>query len=157
MILEKKATIVAKDLGDVYINASQFNQVLTNLLTNALKFSKPGIPPHIILEGKLEKGDHCIQENTDLEKGCLAADENYYHLRVSDNGIGYEPKYNKMLFDIFQRLHAQDEYKGTGIGLAIVKKIVENHSGRITSDSKPGVGTNFNIYIPSFLVSTSLS
>ncbi|MEO6404287.1 MAG: ATP-binding protein [Ferruginibacter sp.] len=156
-ILEKKATIEAKDLGDVYINASQFRQVLTNLLTNALKFSKPGIPPHIILTGKQAKADQCIQENTDLKNGCLAADKSYYHLRVSDNGIGYEPKFSKKIFDIFQRLHGQDKYKGTGIGLAIVKKIVENHSGKITSDSKPGIGTNFNIYLPSFFAPKLLS
>ena len=150
-ISEKKATIEAKDLGDVYINAFQFRQVLTNLLTNALKFSKPGTSPHIKLTGKLAKGNHCIQDNTELEKECFASDEDYYHLLVSDNGIGYESQYNKKIFDIFERLHGQHEYKGTGIGLAIVKKIVENHSGKITSDSEPGLGTNFNIYIPSFL------
>ncbi len=149
-ILEKKATIEAEDLGDVYINVSQFRQVLTNLLTNALKFSKPNILPHIIVKGKLAQGADCLQDNYELEEECLEAAENYYHLRVSDNCIGYEPKYNKKIFEIFQRLHSKQAYKGSGIGLAIVKKIIENHSGKITSDGKVGVGTNFNIYIPSF-------
>ncbi len=121
-ILEKQATIIAKDLGEVHVNVSQFRQVLTNLLTNALKFSKLDIAPNIILIGKIETGANCMEADTELETESLLAAETYYHLQVSDNGIGYETKYNKKIFEIFQRLHSKHQYKGSGIGLAIVKK-----------------------------------
>ena len=72
----------------------------------------------------------------------------YCHISVKDHGIGFEQEYSKRIFEVFQRLHGKEEYKGTGIGLAIVKKIVENHDGIITATSTLGEGATFNIYLP---------
>ncbi|MBK6622169.1 MAG: hypothetical protein IPG32_15290 [Saprospirales bacterium] len=73
----------------------------------------------------------------------------YCHISVSDNGIGFKPEFKDRIFEIFQRLHEKSEFDGTGIGLAIVKKIVENHQGIITATSEPNKGARFDIYIPS--------
>ena len=72
----------------------------------------------------------------------------YCHIKVSDNGIGFDPQYKDRIFEVFQRLHGKDAYTGTGIGLAIVKKIVENHQGVIMATGEPGKGVSFDIYIP---------
>jgi len=72
----------------------------------------------------------------------------YCHISISDNGIGFEQEYGKKIFEVFQRLHGKSEYAGTGIGLAIVKKIVENHHGIITATGQKNKGATFTIYIP---------
>ncbi len=72
----------------------------------------------------------------------------YIHIRVSDNGIGFEPQYHEKIFEVFQRLHGKEEYIGTGMGLAIVKRIIENHDGVILAEGKVNEGATFNIYIP---------
>ena len=69
-------------------------------------------------------------------------------IHYQDNGIGFEKEFNEKIFEVFQRLHGRDKYHGTGIGLAIVKKIVENHNGMITAHGEPGNGASFNIYLP---------
>jgi signal transduction histidine kinase len=73
---------------------------------------------------------------------------NYCHISISDNGIGFEQQYSEKIFEVFQRLHGRSEYQGTGIGLAIVKKIVENHNGIITAKGEQDKGATFDIYIP---------
>ena len=72
----------------------------------------------------------------------------YCHITISDNGIGFEQQYNEKIFEVFQRLHTQEKYKGTGVGLAIVKKIVENHQGTITAKGEVDKGASFDIYFP---------
>ncbi len=72
----------------------------------------------------------------------------YYHLQISDNGIGFEPEYKNRIFEVFQRLNTESEFTGTGIGLAIVKKIVENHKGIITANGEKDKGATFDIYLP---------
>lgn len=72
----------------------------------------------------------------------------YSHISFSDNGIGFDPEYKEKIFEVFQRLHGKEEYAGTGIGLAIVKRIVDNHNGYITATSVPGKGARFDIYLP---------
>ena len=78
----------------------------------------------------------------------LAKEVKYCHIRVSDNGIGFEQQYSERIFEVFQRLHSKSEYDGTGIGLSIVKRIVENHNGIITTKGELNKGATFDIYIP---------
>lgn len=137
----KNATIDDSELFSVYVIAFQFRQLLYNLISNALKFSKAGVPPHIQIKSRIEKGSKLNNEN-------LAPDVEYYHISLKDNGIGFEPKYNKQIFDMFKKLHSKDVYIGTGIGLAIVKKIVENHNGIITATGELDKGVIFDIYLP---------
>ena len=141
IISEKHAIVEATELCEVHIIPFQFRQLMYNLLSNALKFSKPEHPPHIIIKSKVEKG------NTVANKKLLV-DQTYCHITVFDNGIGFDPQYKDRIFELFQRLHGKEEYAGTGVGLAIVKKIVENHNGSITVESQLDNGATFNIYIP---------
>jgi len=124
------------------IIAFQFRQLMHNLIGNALKYSKPKHPPHIIIKSRIVKGSK-------LNNKKLSPDKNYCHITVQDNGIGFEPQFSERIFEVFQKLHGKEEYEGTGIGLAIVKKIVENHNGIITTTSKLNKGATFDIYIPS--------
>ncbi|MGQ3088512.1 sensor histidine kinase, partial [Flavobacterium sp.] len=78
----------------------------------------------------------------------LDAEKDYCLIKLSDNGIGFDQKYSDKIFEVFQRLYDKELYQGTGIGLAIVKKIVENHKGFIVAKGEPGIGATFEIYIP---------
>lgn len=103
-------------------------QVLVNLLSNAIKFTRPRSEPAI------EVG------------GATGRDENIYY--VKDNGVGFDMRYADKLFGVFQRLHAQDEFEGTGIGLAIVKRIVERHGGRVWAHATAGAGATIFFTLP---------
>lgn len=140
-IEEKNAVIEMGTLCEANIIPFQFRQLMLNLFTNSLKFSKPNVPPHIIITSKIMMGDALQVKKLDPEK-------EYCHIRVQDTGIGFEPEFNEKIFEVFQRLHGKDEYPGTGIGLAIVKKIVENHNGFITASGELGKGARFDIYLP---------
>jgi light-regulated signal transduction histidine kinase (bacteriophytochrome) len=148
VILEKHAIIEATDLCEVPLIPFQFRQLMYNLLSNALKFSKPGYPPHIIIKSRIETGSELNKENPALPPGKLLAKNKYCHITVFDNGIGFDPQYRERIFELFQRLHGKEEYAGTGIGLAIVKKVVEHHNGIVTVSSKLDEGATFNVYIP---------
>lgn len=137
----KNATIKATKLHDVKIIPFQFRQLMHNLIGNALKFSNPAQAPRILIKSEIATG-------TQFNHPKLLPQKKYCHLSISDNGIGFEPEFSEKIFDIFFRLHEETKYKGTGIGLAIVKKIVENHNGIITADSQLNRGTTFHIYIP---------
>ncbi|WP_281632253.1 PAS domain-containing sensor histidine kinase [Flavobacterium luteolum] len=139
-IEEKNAVVEYHDLGEATLIQFQFRQLLHNLVENALKFSRPGVPPKVKIT--VTKVDGKSIPNAEFK------DKMYHHLQVSDNGIGFELIYKEKIFEVFQRLNTESEYKGTGIGLAIVKKIVENHKGVITVSSEKGKGSVFNIYIP---------
>jgi len=141
VIKEKQATIEYQDLPVMHIIPFQFRQLFTNILSNALKFSKQDVPSHIVIRAEEVRGDN--SGHPDLEK-----DKVYHHLTVQDNGIGFSPEYNTRIFEVFQRLHGKHEYKGTGIGLAICKKIIENHQGSISAVGVPDVGATFHIYVP---------
>lgn len=138
---EKHATLEVEELHKVNIIPFQFRQLMHNLINNSIKFSKPTQPPYIIIKSEIATGK-------EFKNVKLTSQEKYCHISVSDNGIGYEPEFNEKIFEIFFRLHTETEYKGTGIGLAIVKKIVDNHGGIIIAKSKLNQGTTFHIYIP---------
>lgn len=139
-LLAKGAVIEVTGEPEVRIIASQFRQLLINLVTNSMKFCQAGIVPHITIENAVVSEAEVPFETKPGVR--------YSRLTVSDNGIGFEAKYKARIFDVFQRLHIEKEYPGTGIGLAIVKKIVENHKGFITADAQPSNGAVFTIYIP---------
>ncbi len=140
-IQEKHATIEATEICPVNIIAFQFRQLMYNLISNALKFSNPGISPHIIITSSIIKGSKLNNEK-------LSPEKNYCHITIKDNGIGFEPHFRERIFEVFQKLHGKEVYAGTGIGLAIVKKIVENHNGIISATSELNKGAQFDIYIP---------
>ena len=140
-IQEKHAIIEATELCPANIIIFQFRQLMYNLISNALKFSKPDLPSHIIINSRVVKGSELNNEK-------LSSEKNYCHIIVKDNGIGFEPHFSERIFGVFQKLHGKDVYEGTGIGLAIVKKIVENHNGIIIATSELNKGARFDIYIP---------
>ena len=135
------ATIEATELGDANIIPFQFRQLMHNLIGNSLKFSTPDNPPHIKIKSETANG-------INLQNPHLSPQKKYCHISISDNGIGFESQYSEKIFEVFQRLHGKNEYNGTGIGLSIVKKIVENHEGLITATSELNKGATFDIYIP---------
>ena len=139
-IREKKAQVTAGDLPALDIVPGQFRQVLHNLISNALKFTKPGIAPIIRLEA-VRIRDRSFDSVPD-------PNGDYYRFTMKDNGIGFEEKFAEDVFKLFQRLHSKDRFEGTGIGLAITKKIIERHNGLITVHSKEGEGTAFEWIIP---------
>ena len=140
-IHENHATIEAIELCSANIIAFQFRQLMYNLISNALKFSKPNVPSHIIVKSRIVKGN-----TLNIDK--LSPEKNYCHITVKDNGIGFEPHFSERIFEVFQKLHGKEVYAGTGIGLAIVKKIVENHNGIIIATGELNKGAQFDIYIP---------
>lgn len=146
-ILKKKATIEADKLCKVRIIRFQFNQVFHNLINNSLKFSKAEKPPHITIKCNIVQGSKLKRSTLPAER--LSSKIDYCHIIYTDNGIGFEAEYSDRIFEMFQRLHSQEAYRGTGIGLAICKRIVENHNGVITASGKPNKGVRFDIYIPS--------
>ena len=93
-------------------------------------------------------GAELNNENPGLNEGRLSPQKLYCHISIADNGIGFDPEYKERIFSVFQRLHTKAEYPGTGIGLAIVKKIVDNHNGIITASGEINKGARFDIYIP---------
>ena len=144
-IEEKHAIVEITDHCEANVIPFQFRQLLFNIMSNALKFSIPGKPPHILISS-------CIRKGIDCEVEQLDAHREYCHIRIKDNGIGFAPEYSEKIFEVFQRLYGKDVYKGTGIGLAIVKKIVENHDGIIIATSQLNQGATFDIFIPTKIV-----
>lgn len=126
-IQENHAVIEHGKLPTVFVDRNQLTQVLQNLVGNALKFRAERQPT--IKIGAERRGD-------------------FYEFRVEDNGIGFDPKHAERIFVIFQRLNSREMYEGTGIGLAICKKIIERHGGRIWVESEPGQGTTFYFTLP---------
>ena len=140
LITEKNAEITIDELPVVVGNKFQLHQLVSNLLNNSLKFSKE--KPKI-------KISSCII-TADLVKPFKSHDPNmpYVLLEFQDNGVGIAPEYYQKVFTVFQRLHNKEEYPGTGIGLALCKKIVDNHNGHISVTSTIGEGSIFSVYLP---------
>lgn len=144
IIQQKKAVFEIKGLMPVNTIAFQFRQLIYNLISNSLKFSIPEIPPQITIQSTILKNEEFrLLDLPDSPQIC-----DYWNLSFKDNGIGFDSQHNQNIFVIFQRLHHTDDYLGTGIGLAIVKKIVENHNGIIIAEGNLNKGVTFNIYIP---------
>lgn len=139
-IEEMHATIDAQPLPEAIIIPSQFRQLFQNLMSNSLKFVREGVKPEIKINNRLLRAE-------DVEPYNLPATGNYLEITFTDNGIGFDNVFAGKIFAIFQRLHHKD-YEGTGIGLAICKKIVENHGGIIQATGEPGRGATFKIIIP---------
>ncbi|MFC5625071.1 PAS domain S-box protein [Algoriphagus winogradskyi] len=137
----KEATLDVNAACRIRVIPFQFKQLLMNLTSNALKFSDPSRKVLIGIKCQLISG-----ENAGVAK--LDPEQMYNWISFSDNGIGFDPSYSEKIFEVFQRLHGKAEYAGTGIGLAIVKKIVDNHNGFIQATGELGKGATFDIYIP---------
>jgi light-regulated signal transduction histidine kinase (bacteriophytochrome) len=127
---------VAHPLPTIDADALQMRQLFQNLIANALKYAKPEVPPLVRVTAAIRP-----PENGD---GAGATCE----IRVADNGIGFDEKYLDRIFNVFQRLHGRNEYEGTGIGLAVVRKIAERHGGTVTAMSREGHGAIFVVTIP---------
>lgn len=123
------ARVDVEDLPRLQADPMQIRQLLQNLIGNALKFHREGVPPRVRI----------ASEPTDGKA---------FRIRVEDNGIGFEPQYAERIFTLFERLHGRSEYEGTGMGLAICRKIAERHGGSITAESTPGEGTTFIVTLP---------
>ncbi|RYZ20637.1 MAG: PAS domain S-box protein [Chitinophagaceae bacterium] len=131
-IAEKGEQVRVGELPVVQGYRRQLQQLFQNLVSNALKYSKEGVPPEITITSEA------------TEHGGRA----YHLITVADNGIGFPAEYNEKIFQMFTRLHGKNEYSGTGVGLSIARKVVENHQGRISVSSEPGVGSQFRVYLP---------
>jgi PAS domain S-box-containing protein len=127
-ILERGATVTHEPLGVVHGDSTQIGQLLQNLVANAIKFGRPDVPPEVRVERVPERGE--------------------WHVVVRDNGIGIEARHAERIFKMFGRLHGREEYEGTGIGLAICRRIADRHAGRIWVESEPGSGSAFHVSIP---------
>jgi PAS domain S-box-containing protein len=140
-IEEKKAILEYGPLPVMEVIPFQIHQLLFNLINNSLKFSREDKVPYITIRSRVISADRV----PGLQK---QVSETYHHLTVSDNGIGFEQEHSGRIFEVFQRLHGREQYSGTGVGLAICKKIVENHHGIIRAEGKVNAGATFHIYLP---------
>jgi len=136
-IEETHATIESEKLPVACVIPFQFRQVFQNFISNSIKYRKPETPPHIKITAEKVREKINNQEEND-----------YIKLTFSDNGIGFEQHHADKIFELFQRLHTKEEYPGTGIGLAICKKIIQNHNGYIKAKGEVNVGATFEIYLP---------
>ena len=139
-IIEKQAVVEYKNLPTINGSHIQLSQLFTNLIDNAIKYSRPEFKPHINISASIVEGKEIEHPSANQKE--------YHTIKIADNGIGFKNEYANKIFEIFQRLHGKNEYSGTGIGLAIVKKIVTNHNGFIVAEGELNMGSRFTIYIP---------
>lgn len=142
-ISEKQANIRVGKLPTILGQKRQMQQLFQNLVANALKYSKPGIQPEISITAKVIRGKEAGVELPVAESG-----KEFHLIEVKDNGIGFEQSDAQRIFNVFTRLHGNSEFRGSGVGLSIVRKVVENHQGFIWAESSPGSGATFHILIP---------
>jgi len=141
LIDEKQAVINSESLPTLKVISFQIQQLFINLINNALKYSKSTKTPVIKIGYNVVNNFEIPQlKNTDCSL--------YHQIKITDNGIGFEPEYAEKIFTLFSRLHDKNDYSGTGIGLSICRKIVENHHGYITAKGIPNKGSEFYIFLP---------
>lgn len=136
------AVIEVEELAIIEADPLQIRQLMQNLIGNSLKYRQKGKTAVIKIRGHFIKNRHYP---TGAEP---SQDSELYQIEVEDNGIGFDEKYLDRIFTVFQRLHGRQEFKGTGVGLAVCRKLVERHGGQITARSKPGYGATFMVTLP---------
>lgn len=136
-IEKNNAHIHIDELPVIYAIPALMRQLFYNLINNAIKFRRKTVDPVISIKSEMIKGG---------SNGTVHGD--YYRITISDNGIGFDPKYSDEIFMVFKRLHSYHEFEGSGVGLSICKKIVEKHNGSIRADGRPGDGSTFTISLP---------
>ena len=146
LIEQKQATIQSSNLPTIQAISLQMSQLISNLISNSLKFSTADVKPVITIVANLLTKD---------EVATYTLDQNavYYNIEFKDNGIGFKQEHATRIFNVFQRLHGKTQYAGTGIGLAMCKKIVQNHHGDIYATASKGTGAIFNVILPERQVS----
>lgn len=141
-IQRQHARVEVGPLPTVHADPVQMRQLLQNLIANGLKFHRPNEPPVVRVTG--EQLPRMPDDPTDQ------TDRPGIRLEVADQGIGFDESYRDRIFQVFQRLHGRNEYEGTGIGLALVRKIAERHGGTVIAHGQPGVGARFVVVLPSY-------
>lgn len=141
VIEETGAELTYKDLPLIEAMPAYLKQLFLNIIANAIKFRKADATPRITITAT-------ATENKEKLRHKLDVNIRYYTIVIADNGIGFEKEYSQKIFNVFQRLHGKADYPGSGIGLAVCKKIAEHHGGTIFADGEPGAGATFTIIIP---------
>lgn len=142
-IRDSGAAIEVEDLPTVEANTTQMAQLFQNLIGNAIKYRSADRKPMIRISGV-----SVSNQTTEADSLSSTVVEKFCEIRIKDNGIGFSQEFSHQIFEIFKRLHGPGEYEGTGIGLALCKKIVEKHYGTIRAESVPGIGTEFILRLP---------
>ena len=156
MISEKGAFVEIDKLPVIKGQRRQIQQLFQNLLTNALKYSRKDVAPHVRITSKVIKSEEVdervakaiFKPGTSNKQSSVSMPQYFHQIEVTDNGIGFPPEDAEKIFQVFTRLHGKDEYVGTGIGLSIAKKVVENHNGYIYATGRPGIGATFTVLFP---------
>lgn len=141
-IQDKQAMVEYDVLPAIEAEPLQMNQLIFNLISNALKFTRPDVAPRITVHSRLLTADELARQPE------LKSTQRWYAIGVSDNGIGFDIKFADQIFEVFKRLHTRDVYPGSGIGLALCRKIVQNHNGWLRVQSIEGAGTTITILLP---------
>jgi light-regulated signal transduction histidine kinase (bacteriophytochrome) len=141
VIKATKAKLTVNNLPETTGIKPQLQYLFKNLILNALTFQKQGAVPQVVIDSTSATAQEIVTLGLKIERA-------YIKVCVHDNGIGIDRTYHQKIFQIFQRLHARTEYDGTGIGLTICRKVMENHEGTITVESTPGMGATFCCYFP---------
>lgn len=149
-IQESNAILTWDSLPTIVGDKGQLYLLFLNLLSNAIKFRRSGVPPQLQVTYREVAAQHLPVDRfrKDLDSHESHGIQFYHEFKITDNGIGFDEKYLDKIFQIFQRLHSRNAYAGTGVGLALCRKVIENHQGIITANSQPGVGSIFIIYLP---------
>jgi signal transduction histidine kinase/CHASE3 domain sensor protein len=142
-IIRENAVIKFSELPSIIGIRGQIKRLFQNIISNGIKFRNPEVSPIISIIGKKVSSEEAI-----LEFAINPEFQTYVRIEVSDNGIGFDEKYAEQIFNIFQRLHGRMEFEGTGIGLAICRKIINNNKGAIKAQSTIGVGSKFIMILP---------